>query len=268
MRRLLALVILVVLAALVASARAAAAPPDSGFVIYKDLRARAVTEVRDTRGHLVSSEGLFGNPGNGLPACLDPRHRSMGPRWRSVPGFLVNRSSVPLYLDAGAAIGQLVAGNQTWQSPFTTDCLFTLRPARYSAVYAGETAATASLADGVTLDGLNVVEFRSLAGTICDGALACTIIDYERGRIIEVDMLFESDLGRFGYSDLWTTDQTTWIGPTEGAFALVDVAAHEFGHFAGLDHVDRSPNLTMYPLIHDGMQTLGLGDMRGLVARY
>jgi hypothetical protein len=26
--------------------------------------------------------------------------------------------------------------------------------------------------------------------------------------------------------------------------------------------------LTMFPFIHDGMQTLGLGDMKGLLARY
>jgi hypothetical protein len=32
--------------------------------------------------------------------------------------------------------------------------------------------------------------------------------------------------------------------------------------------VKLSPALTMYPFVHDGMQTLGLGDMKGLLARY
>jgi hypothetical protein len=87
-------------------------------------------------------------------------------------------------------------------------------------------------------------------------------------RLAAADMLFESELTRYGFADYWTTGDTTWTTSTDGRFALVDVAAHEFGHFAGLDHVDRSPGLTMYPLIHDGMQTLGLGDMHGLLARY
>jgi hypothetical protein len=49
---------------------------------------------------------------------------------------------------------------------------------------------------------------------------------------------------------------------------VIDVATHEWGHFAGLGHARKSPSLTMYPGIRDGMQTLGLGDMKGLRARY
>ncbi len=37
---------------------------------------------------------------------------------------------------------------------------------------------------------------------------------------------------------------------------------------AGLDHVESSPALTMFPIVHDGDDTLGLGDMKGLLALY
>lgn len=268
MRRLLTFfVILTALAAGVSGAQAATAP-DDGYVVYKDLRGRAVTEVRDAQGRFLYQEALRGGRSGETASCLDPRHRFFGPRWRETwPAFLVNGSSIPPYLDRSAALGDLLAGDGAWQSPFVTDCPFTFGPSAYRASYGGETGLSASLAD-LTTDGVNVVEFRSLAGTMCDGAVACTIIEYDRGRINEADMIFESDLGRYGYADLWSTDDTTWTTSTEGRFALVDVAAHEFGHFAGLDHVDKSPALTMYPLIHDGMQTLGLGDMRGLEIRY
>jgi hypothetical protein len=36
--------------------------------------------------------------------------------------------------------------------------------------------------------------FRSLAETICDGAIACTILNFERRRITEGDILFEKDI--------------------------------------------------------------------------
>ena len=81
-------------------------------------------------------------------------------------------------------------------------------------------------------------------------------------------MAFERDLSRYGLPDLWTTDDTTWSTKTAGRVSVSDTAAHEWGHFAALGHVNKSPALTMYPYIHDGMQTLGLGDMKGLLARY
>ena len=48
----------------------------------------------------------------------------------------------------------------------------------------------------------------------------------------------------------------------------LDVGTHEFGHFLGFDHVLDSPELTMFPLIHDGDDTLGLGDMLGTFLLY
>ena len=94
------------------------------------------------------------------------------------------------------------------------------------------------------------------------------VADFDQGRIFEADLGFERDLTRYGFQDFWTTDRTTWTDATGGEFAISDVGTHEFGHFLGLDHVLDSPELTMFPLIHDGDDTLGLGDMLGALLLY
>ncbi len=180
----------------------------------------------------------------------------------------MNTSSIPAYLDRSAALADIVAAHAAWEAPFVTDCERPWRTSPYRAIYGGTTTLGASLADNVTTDGYNVVEFRGLTGTMCDGAFACVVVEYKGGRLTEADMLFEADLTRHGFQDYWTTDDTTWWNAVEGRYSLSDMATHEWGHFAGLDHVKSSPALTMFPFIHDGMQTLGLGDMKGLLARY
>lgn len=89
-----------------------------------------------------------------------------------------------------------------------------------------------------------------------------------QGRIFQADLGFERDLTRYGFQDFWTTNRTTFTTPTGGEFAISDVGTHEFGHFLGLDHVLDSPQLTMFPLIHNGDDTLGLGDMLGAFLLY
>jgi hypothetical protein len=82
-------------------------------------------------------------------------------------------------------------------------------------------------------------------------------------------MIVESDLAtQLGGDYRWTNGDTTDADAVGGEIAVVDVATHEFGHWAGLGHVSKSPELTMFPAIRDGMQTLGLGDMKGVLARY
>lgn len=256
-------------AGLTASASAATKLPDSGFVVFKESRNGGVIEVRDAAtGRVVAAEAKGGDGGAGKPACDDRHHHYFGPRWKAFEPYLVNSASIPSYLDGAAARADVVAAHDAWQSPFVTDCPTVSETTAYDATDGGDTGAGGSLADGLTTDGLNVVAFESLAGTICDGALACTVISYKGGTIDEADLLFEQDLTRYGFQDFWTTDDTTWVGPTEARYALADVATHEWGHFAGLDHVEKSPELTMFPFIRDGMQTLGLGDMRGIAGRY
>lgn len=91
----------------------------------------------------------------------------------------------------------------------------------------------------------------------------------DRKRFVEADLLIEADLaGWLGGTYRWTTGARTWAGGGFGELALLDVVTHEWGHFAGLGHVNGSPELTMFPSVHDGMQTLGRGDMKGVVGLY
>jgi hypothetical protein len=259
---------LAALAATAGSARAADLP-DSGFIVYKDtLRGSAVTQVRDdATGRVVMTlRAARAKPAPGSE-CADP-HFDTFARWRGIPAYRINAASIPSYLDAGLARSQLVAAQRAWQGRFVTDCAVPNPANSYRANDAGNTSSNPTLVTDLVGDGQNTVGWVSLAGTVCDGALACVVADFSKGRINEADLALESDLTRYGYEDFWTTSGTTFTTSTGGEFAISDVGTHEFGHFAGLDHVERSPELTMYPFIHDGDDTLGRGDMMGLLSLY
>ena len=254
---------------LAGSASAGTALPVNGFVVYKDLRSYGVKEVRDkATGRVVSKVVSFGDKTAPGTECGDSRHRLAGVYWQPFERYMVNVGSTPSHIGASAALADINASARAWETPFTTDCSGVSASSRYDAVYGGTTTRLASLAASLTTDGVNAVAFQSLAGTVCDGALACVVIDYKGSKIVEADLAFERDLTRYGFEDYWTTDETTWFDKVGGRLAISDTATHEFGHFAGLDHVEKSPALTMFPAIHNGSQSLGLGDMKGLLARY
>jgi hypothetical protein len=248
------------------NALAASTMPKSGILVFADGASGPITQVRDKEsGKVVWSESSLPDGNAGADACGDSRHANIGATWKTFEPFVVNSGTVPSYLGRSQAVADLVAAARAWESPFATDCADVPGDASYQVVYGGSTSAHASLVNFAS-DGRNVVEFRSLAGTMCDipSVLGCTIIDYDRGRINEADMILESDLTRTGFPGVWTTSDTT----DASHLALSDAATHEFGHFAGLDHVKNSPELTMYPIVGDGAQTLGLGDMKGMLALY
>ncbi|MBA2616139.1 MAG: hypothetical protein H0U90_10275 [Actinobacteria bacterium] len=255
-------------AALVCAAPASAALPEEGFLVYKDSRLSSATEVRAKgTGRLIATvEDGLQNAGS-ASACSDPTFELSGPRWKRFEEYRVNIASTPTYIRRAATLADLIAAHEAWESPFVTDCPQPSRTA-YEAKYGGPTTRNASLVASLTADGLNVVSFQSLAGTVCDGATACVVLDFRNGRIREADMALEQDLTRYGFQDFWTTEDETWWNESGGRWAVSDAATHEWGHFAGLGHVDDSPSLTMYPFVHDGAQTLGLGDMLGIAARY
>ena len=267
MRPALGLCALIAALSLAGAASAATKLPENGFVVFKDLRTHSVTEVRDkATGRVVSSAVSFGDTiatiTTGAYSCTQPS----GVYRTSFESYFVNTSSVPILTDTPAALADLRGSHNAWLS-FTSDCSSTPSGSDYNAIYGGRTSRIASLAATLSMDGVNVVAFQSLAGTVCDGALACVVVDYKGSKINEADLAFERDLTRYGYQDFWTTDDATWTDAVGGRFAVSDVATHEWGHFAGLDHVEKSPTLTMFPCIHDGAQTLGLGDMKGKLAR-
>ena len=255
-------------AALACAAPASAALPEEGFLVFKDSRLVSVTEVRSKgTGQVVSTVGAGSAQSDPSLPCADPTFAFEGPRWRDFEPYHVNGSSTPSHINRKDAVADLVAGHEAWESPYVTDCRQATRTS-YKARYAGQTRKHASLVANLTADGLNVASFQSLAGTVCDGATACVVLDFKGGKIREADLAFEEDLTRYGFQDFWTTGDRTWWDATGGRWAVIDVATHEWGHFAGLGHVDASPTLTMYPFVHDGAQTLGLGDMLGIAARY
>lgn len=269
MRRSLAFIVALAALSAPASAHAANTSPSGGFVVIKEMRSYAVTEIRDAKtGKVVASSGSFGAHGPRAGECGDARHTFFGAFWHEFEPYVVNTASVPSHVEARETLADIQAGHDAWENPFTTDCNGFTSASRYDAIYGGTTPKNASLVESLSLDGVNAVAFQSLAGTICDGAVACVVADFHGSKLREADLAFERDLTRYGYEDYWTTDDTTWFDSTGGRFAVVDVATHEFGHFAGLDHVEKSPALTMFPFIHDGDQSLGLGDMKGIAARY
>jgi hypothetical protein len=256
----------VALAAAPTALGATSALPSSGYMVFLDREGSALTQVRDkVTGRVVWSEAEQPGGGNEGDPCTDSHHSNLGASWKTFEPFVVNAATVPSKLRPSDAVADLVASARAWQSPFFTDCPNVPGVSSYRVVYGGTTTAHASLL-GLAPDGENVVEFGSLAGTPCDvpDVLACTIVDYTKGQINEADMVFETDLQRTGFPGSWTTSDTT-----DGTqLAISDAATHEFGHFAGLDHAKNSPMLTMYPIVGDGAQTLGLGDMKGLLALY
>lgn len=273
-------------AALAWSASALAGLPGSGYLVFKESRIGALVEVRSSgTGQLVYSGKALPQPKKGskkhqAEECRDDAHAPIGVTWASNPRYLVNAASAPSYLDRKKTLDQIRRSHDAWRFPFHTDCKrpnpVTPTPGKkpstpnekYRPIYGGETSRTASLVEWLESDGVNAAAFQSLEGTICDGATACVVIDYEGTRILEADVAFERDLTRYGFLDFWTNDHTTWFDAVGGRWAVVDVATHEWGHFAGLDHVWESPTLTMYPFIHDGAETLGLGDMLGVLSIY
>jgi hypothetical protein len=248
--------------------------PQHGFLVFKDSRPGATTEVRAWgTGRLVfSGKSLkLKVKKHNSAACQDDSFAVAGPFWHGSTDYLVNVDSTPSYMNETKALNNLKDAARAWEH-FDTDCKKAKEnpkdKVKYRTDYDGKTRREPTLVTELTGDGVNTVGWTSLAGTVCDGATACVVFEYEDDEILESDLAMEEDLTRYGFQDFWTTDDSTWFNDVGGRWAISDVATHEFGHFAGLDHVLESPDLTMFPFVHDGAQTLGLGDMLGIQALY
>ena len=251
------------------TAVSAADLPESGFLVFKDaVGSGGTVEVRDNAtGRVVDTLEAASGQADQHSECTDARRATFA-AWQTTPTYRVNVDTIPAYLSSALARAQLVTSQEAWEDGFTTDCTPPSGTNTYDADEGETTNRLPTLVTELKTNHENTVGFVPLDDTVCAGALACVIADFTGHRINEADLALDDDLRTPGRNDVWTTSPTTWRDETGGEFALLDVATHEFGHFAGLGHALKSPELTMYPIIHDGDQTLGLGDMKGILTLY
>jgi Matrixin len=171
------------------------------------------------------------------------------------PQFRVNNQSLP----RARANARIIDGEQSWNTTYDA-CRQPLRH-DFRARYQGFTTARANRYG----DGQDVVDFGNLGDLgRCDLALACGknfAIPVNGGwRMVESDIRFDgrNDGGRF----------YTGAGRDvpSGLFDLWGVAAHEWGHSAGLGH-SPNPTQTMVSDLYAGVnnyRTLGLSDVVGV----
>jgi len=168
---------------------------------------------------------------------------SVQPRW--------SESVVPYYVNAlnsdvspEAARSALAAGALTWSSHSDANVTF---------AYAGDTWGTA-----VEYNLKNEVLFRNASDE--NDAIATTYTWRVADVILDTDIVFWDGAYRFFAG----TDECT------DGFFIEDIAAHEFGHAAGLSHSE-TEGATMYPRVarcSSELRSLASSDLEEIQARY
>ena len=107
-------------------------------------------------------------------------------------------------------------------------------------------------------DGYNVVGWASLSGS----TLAYTNWWYEGSTIVEADIRFDNS------SRSWHVSSSASVA--SGKYDLRSVAAHEFGHAFGFDHVLSSPHQVMFDSFGSGVErrVKRAGDLYGMQLKY
>lgn len=188
------------------------------------------------------------------PPCSDGAYRLSGGKWMRTLKWAFRASSTPAGLTRLGVRNKL---NRAFSNivDARNNCG---RPDRVNAT-AQYLGTTTSRPNCNTMDGQNVVGFRSLAA----GTLARTCWWTINGRIVEADIQINSDLP-------WSTSLTT----CRNQYMLEAVMTHEVGHAFGLGHVSERDHgrLTMSTRLdgpcNNREASLGLGDLRGLEALY
>lgn len=172
------------------------------------------------------------------PSDITGQFVTLGWRWaENMAHWHYNPVGVPGHL-AAAAEDVFTTAALTWNFPESADFAF---------YYLGQTQTGASMCDGGKRDGMNVVTWSDLPGSV----LAVTCVP-TRTEAAEYDMQFDN--GR------------TWTFDAEDIdIDLPSVATHEFGHALGLAHT-RDREAVMYASYSRGSlkRVLQLDDIAGL----
>ena len=217
------------------------------------LAAPPAASVASSGGHAT----IQGSP----PACQDATYHLTSSWWRTSVHWLFQASSTPTNMSHSAAQKAIKSGASHITHAFN-DCG---RADHVSAAsrYAGVTGASPNISSSSVCqnrDGRNVVGFGDLPA----GQLGYTCLWYQGGsRTVEADI----KLNKQDFS--WTTST---VG-CSNQYLVQAVATHQFGWAFGLANVSEASqtNLTMSTTMFfcdSSPSTLGLGDMRGLEARY
>ena len=193
-------------------------------------------------------------------ACSDSAYSAYSTKWAQQYRFYIKTSTAPSGVSSDAAVSALRAA-ATNVIRGDNDCGISANITA-TAAYQGSTTSSANISTSGgcgSSDGRNVVDF----GTLPSGYLALTCWWTNGSSTIESDVrLNKSNYG--------------WVISSSGCsnkFVIEGVATHEFGHVFGMGHVSESTHgkLTMSPTMYacqNSESTLGLGDVRGLEAKY
>jgi Matrixin len=191
------------------------------------------------RARAHSAKGQGGNTAGKNPRASC--YRLIGfPAWTTAEPWSVNTANAPI----GGMVSELNNGVGAWESAAGADVF-------------GSGSTDNSAHASTTADGKNVVEFGDAGG---GSIVAVTYVwGSRRTAIFEWDMIFGSNWG-------WSN------GGSSTTFDFLDVATHELGHAAGLDHPANScTEETMYAYVDFGetkKRTLNTGDIEGINALY
>jgi hypothetical protein len=193
-------------------------------------------------------------------ACSDGAYVLYSPKWTSEYRFYIKSSTTPSGVNADSAASAIRAGVVNVVRG-DNDCSIASNVGA-TASYQGSTSSPANITSSGgcgTRDSRNVVDF----GTLPSGYLALTCWWSSGSTIVEADVRFNKS--NYG-----------WVTSTSGCsnkFMIEAAATHEFGHAFGMNHVSESSHgkLSLSPTImacQNSESSLGLGDVRGLEAKY
>ena len=236
--KILAISIIVLLAFAAAIPLIAAAKPD--YVQLTVLELKANGKPDGTPGG-----GKPGGGGNVIPtednSASNPDYSLLKFHWFTTANYMVNPTGATEF-DSQKIVDLVKASTQTWDEE------------TYAAVFSfqGTTSATAGVRDGN-----NVVDWGSYSN---NGVIAVTMIWSIGNRIVETDL-------RMNTHYIWS------LTAEKEKMDIQSILTHEFGHWAGLNDLYKNKDywLTMYGYAdygQDWKQTLGLGDINGLIAVY